>query len=142
MEESTGKRSRSPTSSASASGIAFTRLARKARFFRTGCKRGRSRYVSFFGFYVILVYRSLSVFDTIVAIMAVNRKAFKFRSTPTTQSRFKCVECGYTENADLVGALNVLARGHRVIACGVKTLVLTMKQEPLGSSDTRPILAA
>jgi len=60
----------------------------------------------------------------------------------TTQSRFKCVECGYTENADLVGALNVLARGHRVLACGVETLVLTMKQEPLGSSDTRPILAA
>lgn len=60
----------------------------------------------------------------------------------TAQSRFKCVECGYTENADLVGALNVLARGHRVLACGVETLVLTMKQEPLGSSDTRPILAA
>jgi putative transposase len=60
----------------------------------------------------------------------------------TTQSKFKCVECGYTEHADLVGALNILARGHRVIACGVETLVLTMKQEPLGSSDTRPILAA
>ncbi|MCD8565041.1 MAG: transposase, partial [Burkholderiaceae bacterium] len=60
----------------------------------------------------------------------------------TTQSRFRCVQCGYTENADLVGALNVLARGHRVIACGVETMVLTMKQEPLGSSDTRPILAA
>jgi putative transposase len=60
----------------------------------------------------------------------------------TSQSRFKCVACGYTENADLVGALNVLARGHRVLACGVKTVVLTMKQEPLGSSDTRPILAA
>ncbi|MCD8515795.1 MAG: transposase [Burkholderiaceae bacterium] len=60
----------------------------------------------------------------------------------TTQSRFRCVQCGYTENADLVGALNILARGHRVIACGVETLVLTMKQEPLGSSNTRPILAA
>ena len=98
--------------------------------------------MSVFGFFVILVYRTLSVFDTIIANMEVNLKAFKFRSTPTTQSRFKCVECGYTENADLVGALNVLARGHRVLACGVETLVLTMKQEPLGSSDTRPILAA
>ena len=28
-----------------------------------------------------------------------------------TQSNFECVECGYTENADLVGALNILARG-------------------------------
>lgn len=35
-----------------------------------------------------------------------------------TQSDFKCVECGFTANADHVGALNVLARGHRVIACG------------------------
>ncbi|WP_372883147.1 zinc ribbon domain-containing protein, partial [Psychromonas sp.] len=34
------------------------------------------------------------------------------------QSDFKCVECGFTANADHVGALNVLARGHCVIACG------------------------
>jgi len=36
-----------------------------------------------------------------------------------TQANFECVECGFVENADIVGALNVLARGHRVIACGV-----------------------
>lgn len=30
-----------------------------------------------------------------------------------------CVECGFTENADLVGALNILATGHAVLACGV-----------------------
>ena len=35
-----------------------------------------------------------------------------------TQAHFKCVKCGYTNNADHVGALNVLARGHRVLACG------------------------
>jgi putative transposase len=35
-----------------------------------------------------------------------------------TQAQFRCVECGYRENADLVGAINVLARGHRVAACG------------------------
>ena len=28
-----------------------------------------------------------------------------------TQEKFECVECGYSENADLVGALNILARG-------------------------------
>ena len=28
-----------------------------------------------------------------------------------TQAKFECVECGYTENADVVGALNILARG-------------------------------
>lgn len=35
-----------------------------------------------------------------------------------TQAKFACVECGFEENADLVGALNILARGHRVAACG------------------------
>lgn len=35
-----------------------------------------------------------------------------------TQARFACVECGFEENADVVGAINVLARGHRVLACG------------------------
>jgi putative transposase len=35
-----------------------------------------------------------------------------------TQAEFECVDCGFVENADVVGALNVLARGHRVIACG------------------------
>jgi putative transposase len=35
-----------------------------------------------------------------------------------TQAQFLCVECGFEENADLVGAINILARGHRVAACG------------------------
>ncbi|WP_409025794.1 transposase [Gallibacterium anatis] len=32
-----------------------------------------------------------------------------------TQANFECVECGYTENADVVGALNVLARGRVIV---------------------------
>lgn len=40
-----------------------------------------------------------------------------------TQARFKCIECDYTNNADLVGALNVLERGHRLLACGESALV-------------------
>jgi hypothetical protein len=32
--------------------------------------------------------------------------------------KFACVECGFEENADLVCAINILARGHRVIAWG------------------------
>ena len=32
-----------------------------------------------------------------------------------TQADFECVECGYTENADVVGALNVLARGRVIV---------------------------
>ena len=35
-----------------------------------------------------------------------------------TQAEFACVECGYENNADLVGAINVLAAGHAVLACG------------------------
>ncbi len=35
-----------------------------------------------------------------------------------TQARFACVECGFEENADLVGAINILAVGHAVLACG------------------------
>ena len=32
-----------------------------------------------------------------------------------TQAKFECVACGYTEHADMVGALNVLARGRTVV---------------------------
>ena len=35
-----------------------------------------------------------------------------------TQALFACVDCGHQENADVVGAMNVLARGYRVAACG------------------------
>lgn len=42
-------------------------------------------------------------------ISAENRK---------TQALFACIKCGHEANADHVGALNVLAAGHAVIACG------------------------
>ena len=32
-----------------------------------------------------------------------------------TQADFECVECGYAENADMVGALNILARGRAIV---------------------------
>ena len=32
-----------------------------------------------------------------------------------TQAHFECVECSYRENADVVGALNVLARGRAIV---------------------------
>lgn len=52
-----------------------------------------------------------------------------------TQARFACVECGYEENADVVGAINILARGHRVAACGEDvshgaSRAASVKQEP------------
>jgi len=36
-----------------------------------------------------------------------------------TQARFICIACGYTENADINGARNILAAGHAVLACEV-----------------------
>jgi putative transposase len=47
-----------------------------------------------------------------------------------TQARFACVECDYENNADVVGAINVLERGHRLLACGDGVLSPSMKQEP------------
>ena len=35
-----------------------------------------------------------------------------------TQAKFECVKCGYENHADLVGAINILERGHRLLACG------------------------
>jgi putative transposase len=55
------------------------------------------------------------------------------------QAHFKCVGCGYENHADVVGAMNVLARGHRVAACGeegsgsgrrTRTKPASVKQEP------------
>jgi putative transposase len=57
-----------------------------------------------------------------------------------TQAKFKCVRCGYENHADVVGAINILARGHRVAVCGEagsglarprKTKPASVKQEPI-----------
>ena len=46
-----------------------------------------------------------------------------------TQARFVCVECSYENHADVVGAINVLERGHRLLACGDAAFSRSMKQE-------------
>ncbi|WP_426575378.1 RNA-guided endonuclease InsQ/TnpB family protein (plasmid) [Xenorhabdus stockiae] len=48
-----------------------------------------------------------------------------------SQNQFECLACGYSENADINGARNILAAGHAVLACG--GLVQSghpLKQEP------------
>ena len=68
-----------------------------------------------------------------------------------TQSSFICMACGHAEHADKVGAMNILARGHRVLACGenvrrakpVKAKrAISVKQEPteaiMGALDALP----
>lgn len=48
-----------------------------------------------------------------------------------TQAKFLCVDCDYENHADVVGAINVLARGHRVLACGETAQSgRSLKQEP------------
>jgi len=48
-----------------------------------------------------------------------------------TQAQFLCVGCGYENHADVVGAINILARGHRVLACGeMARSGRSTKQEP------------
>ena len=42
-----------------------------------------------------------------------------------TQARFACVECGFEENVDVVGAINVLRAGHARLACEVSGAVRT-----------------
>ena len=49
-----------------------------------------------------------------------------------TQAEFLCVSCGYENNADVVGAINILERGHRLLACGeLAQSGLSVKQEPI-----------
>ena len=53
-----------------------------------------------------------------------------------TQAKFKCINCGYENNADLVGAIIIKERGLCLLACGewVK-LNLSVKQEPVEASQ-------
>ena len=48
-----------------------------------------------------------------------------------SQAQFACVACGYENHADVVGAINVLERGQRLLACGeLAQSGRSMKQEP------------
>jgi putative transposase len=48
-----------------------------------------------------------------------------------TQAKCLCVDCGYENHADVVGAINILERGYRLLACGEMVQSgRSMKQEP------------
>jgi putative transposase len=54
-----------------------------------------------------------------------------------TQSSFVCMNCEYENNADLVGAINVLERGYRFLACGESAQSgRSVKQEPTEATQT------
>jgi putative transposase len=53
------------------------------------------------------------------------------RDNRQTQAKFLCVECRYENHADVVGAINVLERGYRLLACGESAQSgRSMNQEP------------
>ena len=65
-----------------------------------------------------------------------------------TQARFLCISCGYGNHADVVGAINVLERGYRLLACGEegagpgrKTRVkpASVKQEPAEATRAKAL---
>ncbi|MCX7258303.1 MAG: zinc ribbon domain-containing protein, partial [Polaromonas sp.] len=67
-----------------------------------------------------------------------------------TQAKFDCVDCGYENHADVVGAMNILARGYRAAACGEDGSGLvrkrgakpaSVKQEPTEVTLTGAMLA-
>ena len=62
-----------------------------------------------------------------------------------TQAQFVCVQCGYQNHADVVGAMNVLERGLRLLACGEDVRraqpakverAASVKQEPTEATRT------
>lgn len=54
-----------------------------------------------------------------------------------TQARFVCTDCGYENNADTVGAINVLERGHRLLAGGEPVQSgRSVKPEPAEASQS------
>ncbi|GAB3356490.1 MULTISPECIES: RNA-guided endonuclease InsQ/TnpB family protein [Giesbergeria] len=66
-----------------------------------------------------------------------------------TQAPFLCVACGYQNHADVVGAMNVLERGLRLLACGEDVSrakvarpkrAASVKQEPTEATSTNTML--
>ena len=57
------------------------------------------------------------------------------RNSRISQSVFRCTSCGFEINADLNAALNILAAGHAVSACGAeRAQAAAMNQEPAYSA--------
>jgi putative transposase len=55
-----------------------------------------------------------------------------------TQAQFECMGCHYKNHADVVGAINVLERGYRLLACGeMASLSRSKKQEPAEAKSVR-----
>ncbi|WP_311514714.1 RNA-guided endonuclease InsQ/TnpB family protein, partial [Oligella urethralis] len=87
-------------------------------------KSGLNRAIldqSWFEFRRQLEYKTQWLGGFLVAVSPQNTSrtcpfcGYTAKENRQTQANFECVECGYTENADVVGALNVLARGRAIV---------------------------
>jgi putative transposase len=58
---------------------------------------------------------------------------FVSRENRKTQSAFLCIECGYQNNADVVGAINILRAGHAQLACEVSDLKIASSKNQLST---------
>lgn len=56
----------------------------------------------------------------------------------TNQDRFTCVECGFEENTDVIGAINVLRAGHAQLACDRVVQQTGQQQEPANDEAFTP----
>jgi hypothetical protein len=80
-------------------------------------------------FTVIAVELKLFAFLTLKVVTQNHVGAAK--ENRLSQSKFVCQVCGYTANADVNGARNILAAGHAVLACGgMVQSGRPLKQEP------------
>jgi len=61
--------------------------------------------------------------------------SYKDRDNRLSQAKFECKACGHKENADINAAKNILVVGQTMLACGVDTLVATMKQESVRNRE-------
>ena len=60
------------------------------------------------------------------------------RDNRKSQAAFACVKCDFADNADLVGAINVLRAGYARIACEVNGEESRQQQEPTERAAKRP----
>lgn len=87
-------------------------------------KSGLNRAIldqSWFEFRCQLGYKTQWLGGSLVAVPPQNTSricpccGYTAKENRRTQADFKCVACGYTKHADVVGALNVLARGRAIV---------------------------
>lgn len=62
---------------------------------------------------------------------------FVAKENRRSQSKFACIQCDHSENADLNASRNIHAAGLAVLASGESTRVFSMKLEPTVSINTR-----